>query len=98
MSKPKIAAVLTTVSPRLSTADPGNRSVWMFHIDENYSLDAVRSFFDKNARSLGPLRVRHEMMRFKNINRLIAWSDRKKQNSSGMPPLTGWNGPYRLAP
>lgn len=98
MSKPKYAAVLTTISTRLSSQDPSNRSVWLFEVDENYSLDAVKRFFKLNEATLGgPFHVRHEMMRFKSIRKLLAWADRKGRNIAGLPPLTGWNGPLRLA-
>lgn len=98
MSYPKLAAVLATVGAAASPHDPARRTVWLFDIDENYSLDAVRRFFAMNEHSIGALQARHEIARFKNIKRLIAWSDRKGQNAAGLPPLTGWTGPFRLAP
>jgi hypothetical protein len=76
------------------------RIVWLFEIDENYSLDAVQTqFVEKNRDVLGEhARVSCEIGRFKSYKKLLAWADRKRRNEFGLPPLTGWYGPARLAP
>jgi hypothetical protein len=76
------------------------RMVWLIEIDENYSLDAVQAnLVDKNRNIFGEHgRVCYEIARFKNHKKILAWADRKRRNEFGLPPLTGWHGPIRLAP
>jgi hypothetical protein len=75
------------------------RQVWLIEVDENYSLDAVQAnLVDKNLHCFGEHgRVSCEIARFKSPKKLIAWAKRKGRNEFGLPPLTGWHGPVRLA-
>jgi hypothetical protein len=92
MAKNRLAAVLATISPRSSIHDPTNRTVWLFDIDDRYSLEAVQRFFDTNP-PLDGLRVRHEIARFRSIWHVLRLADKQRSPR----PMTGWNGPFRLA-
>jgi hypothetical protein len=97
MSKPKLAAVVATISDRRPHTDPSNRAVFLVEIDEHYSMAAVQRFLDLNAEAMGGhVRARFELARFKSVRRLLAWTDRKRPGSP--VALRGWHGPFRLAP
>jgi hypothetical protein len=90
--------MLAAVRIRIYEGDPTG-VVFLLEVDENYSLDRVQTkLVDGNPHVFGPhARVSCEIARFKSIKKLLAWAERKRRRD-GLPPLTGWYGPWRLAP
>ena len=92
-----MAAVVVAVLP--DEPDLRAEIVFLFEVDENYSLENVRRRFVKANRDIfGDEARAYEIARFKSVKKLLAWADRKGKNRHGLPPLTGWYGPIRLKP
>lgn len=95
MSRPKLVAVLATLSNRRSIRDRSNRVVFLFEVGPGYSLQDAQAFFDMNSGVFGPLRARYELARFKSVRRMLLWADRARPRDPR--PLVGWYGPLRLS-
>lgn len=97
MSKPRYACVRIAIAPDTM---PGQAVIWLFEIDAEYSLAAVQQrFVEANKHVFGNCAVvTNEIGRIKNMRKLLQWADRKQRNRFGLPALTGWCGPVRLAP